>query len=151
MLSFKSAVLISLLTFTPACGATIASHPPTAVAAVADIGTRVEKSAGALLVVAVNARADGFITEPQLDQVALSVDKIGNLGLDLKAELDNYTLLKAASKDLTLARAAIIKTEGDLVSTLNDVGLSIPSGTVATIDKAISDVLLIIETASGVL
>lgn len=134
---------IGLAATLPAC-ASSQNPPPTKVAQIADVGAKVEASAGQLLKTATSLQAAGVITRAQLDIVAIAVDKVGRIGQDLKTALDDYNALKAAGKDPSAASAAVQKAIGDVVSALADVGKSIPNGTVQAIDQAVTAVFGVI-------
>lgn len=154
--SLKTGVPLVLLAFCctlawlPAC----ASAPPTKVAAVADIGAKLEASAGALLSQAQTASATvnpatgrTFISRDQLDVVAIAVDKVGRMGLLLEAGLRDYNAAKAAGGDTSSLVIVVQQTVADITSALNVIGKSIPNGTVASIDQAIGSVFSIIAQA----
>jgi len=128
-----------------ACADVTASQPPTKVAAVADVGSRIQDSANALLHQAQTAASTKLITDQQLVVVALVVDKIGRLGLDLRRGLDDYNAVKSAGGNTQVAAAALQTTISDITKALADVGKQIPNGTVAAIDQAVTTIFGILE------
>lgn len=143
-------VLLACLAAIPAAHTACASAPPTKVAQIADVAAKVELSAGALLKQAQQAQAAGLITRTQLDVVALAVDKIGRLGLDLQSGLSDYNAAKTAGADTTKQAAVVNKIVADITQALADVGKAIPNGTVAAIDQAAVQVLgLVVQIKGG--
>lgn len=153
----KTLALVVCLSFvfTPAC----AHNPPTTVAAVADVATRVVDSASALLDQAQAAAAltnpttgKPFITRAQLDTVALAVNATGRGGLALRVALDDYNAAKAAGKELAAQKAVVQKIVADITAAMQSVGKAIPAGTVTGIDQAIAGVFsLLVQVKAGAL
>lgn len=138
-----------ILTLTPACA--IFTKAPTPISVTADVASRVEASAGQLLQIAVTARQSNQITQDQLDQVALGVDRIGRLGLDLRSELNDYSNLQAAGKDLTTIKSLIGQTQSNLINTLTDLGVKVPASTSASVSNAITSIISIVASLQGAL
>lgn len=111
------------------------------VADVANAGAKIEDSAHAIFVSAQSAEASKLITRVQLDTVAIAVNKIGHLGLDLKASLDAYNVVKAAGKDLTVQRSAVQQVLAAITQAMADVGKAIPPGTVQQVDQLATSIL----------
>ena len=134
----------------PACGGIKTNVSP--VADVANAGGKVEDYAHVILTSAQYAQTAGIISRQALDDVALAVNKIGHVGLDLKAALDAYNAAKAAGSDLALQRAAVSQALAALSQALADVGQAVPSGTVSQIDQAAGNILgLIAQVKATVL
>jgi hypothetical protein len=135
----------------PAC----ASHAPTKAAAVADNATKVQQSANVILHAAQQGNAiilpNGrpMISEQQLVDVALVVNKVGHLGQDLKRALEDYAAAVKAGTDLGLQRAVATRILLDISTALADVGRAIPSGTFQTIDRAVTDILFVLDLVKG--
>ena len=126
-----------------------ASAPPTPVGQVAAAATKVEQT-GSLILSAAQSAAQTpnplkagtmLISGAQLDQVALSCDKLGRLGTALAAGLTNYNQAKAAGQNTATLAAAIQGIVADATAALNAIGKAIPNGTVAAIDSAITEAL----------
>jgi hypothetical protein len=108
---------------------------------VADVVSKVESSATQLLKIAQTAQTDGVISKDQLDHVALAVDKIGHLGVDLNVELQDYSKLKAAGKDVAKVVALIDTTKANLLTTLSDLGVNFPPSVKAGIDTVVNIII----------
>lgn len=146
---------LASIAFAPAC----AHNPPTAVAAVADVATRLVDSASTLLDQAQAAAAltnpstgKPFITRAQLDTVALAVNATGRGGLALRVALDDYNAAKTAGRDLSSQKVVVQKIVADITGAMQSVGKAIPAGTVAAIDQAIAGVFsLLVQVKAGAL
>lgn len=129
--------------------------PPTKVAGVADIATKIEGSASVILQAAVTANSTIINGKPMIpraavDDVALGVNAIGRAGLTLKTALDDYNVAKAAGKDTMALAAAVQKILADLNAALLQIGKAIPNGTVQTIDTAVVTILgLLAQVKAG--
>lgn len=153
----KLLALVLVASLTPACAGTTASNPPTPVAAVADVGTRFEQSADALLKQAQTLAQTPNTLKPgsmvlasdQLGAVAIAVDKAGRAGNVLKAGLDSYNAIKAAGGNTAQAAVAVQQAIADITAALNGIGTSIPSGTVQAIDSAVAAAFAIVAEAKA--
>ena len=130
--------------------------PPTPVANVADIATKIQQSANVILHAAqagnatiVPSTGQPLVARKSLDDVALQVNKIGRLGLGLRAALDDYNRVKASGKDPASQRIAIQQALVDLTGSLNIIGTVIPKGTLADIDAGITAILGFIAQIRG--
>ncbi len=135
-------VLVSFLQF--ACG----GKAPTPVAGVADVATKIELSANAILHAAQTANAtvspstgQPLVSRQALDDVALGVNAIGRAGLTLKAALDDYNAAKAAGANPTAQVATVQRILADINTALTAIGKAIPSGTIQAIDNAAAAIL----------
>lgn len=142
-------VILAAALAAPACGILTKSAAPTPVAAVADAGSKIVASATELLNDAKVAKADGLISEDQLDKVAIVVDKVGHLGIDLEANLEAYSAAKNTGKDISAIRDAVLKSLDSLNQTLADLGKAIPSGTISKIDQVILTISAAIINIKG--
>lgn len=128
------------------------TNPTTAVAALADVVTKLQASGNVILKSADTAAktpnplnpGTTLLTVRQVDVVAINVYKLGRAGKRLKKGLDDYSAVKAAGGDLNAQRAAIQQAVADASDALHEVGVAVPSGTVAAIDAAVADALGII-------
>jgi hypothetical protein len=140
----------------PAC-ASVQTHV-SPVADIANAAGKVEESAHVILVEAQKANqipnplkpGELLVNRGNLDRVAIAVNKLGHLGLDLDAALGDYNAAKAAGKDLTAVRAVVSKALADISTALGDVGEAIPNGTLAAVDQAVGSILGILATVKGV-
>jgi len=134
-------LLLTLATTMAACAPVHTGISP--VADVANAGAKIEDSAHAIFVAArdTNAAAPNLVSRPALDQVAIAVNKIGHLGLDLKAALDAYNAAKTAGADLTAQRATVQQVLAALTQALQDVGKAIPPGTIQQVDQLATSIL----------
>jgi hypothetical protein len=147
-MKFRSALLCLLLLTGPVFASCAGNNPPpTAVASVADVGTKIEQSGTVILHAAETANAavvpstgKPLITRQQLDDVAIGVNKLGHLGLALKYSLDDYNVVKAAGGDLTVVRAGVLKAVNDLTAAMNVITKALPAGTLKTVDDAVTDI-----------
>lgn len=135
------AIIVGLSAYS-ACASIRTNVSP--VADVASAGSKIEDGAHAILVAAQSAEASKLITRAQLDTVALAVNKIGYLGLDLKAGLDDYNSLKSAGKDLSGIRSGLQQVLATLTQTMQDIGKAIPPGTIQQVDQLATSVLGVI-------
>lgn len=142
----KRLLLVALLLIAPAC----ASHSaPTAVASVADVGSKIEDTAHLIFTTAVAFNVNqvkapnGTLLVPTVavDRVAIAVNKVGHVGLDLNAALTEYTADKSVGKDLTAAKLLIQQALNIVTQAMADIGKVIPAGTVQQIDSLITSVL----------
>jgi hypothetical protein len=146
------AVLLGLLVVASAC-----SHnpPPTKVAGVADIATRIEMSVTVVLHEAVIANATivngkPLVSRDALDTVAIAGSGIGRAGLALTAALNDYNTAKAAGKDTTKYAAIVQQILADINGVLVQISHAIPNGVVASIDNAVTVVLsLLTQVKAG--
>jgi hypothetical protein len=144
---------VSLLTFvslvtlpTPGC-----AHIQTGLGPVADTANaagKIEEEMHGILVEAQKANAtpnpntgQPLLSRSGLDQVALAVNKVGHVGLDLRAALDAYQAAKTAGSDVSLQRAAVQQILATVNQALADVGKAIPQGTLQAIDQLAINVL----------
>ena len=149
-------IVALLLTFT---GCSHNPPPPTPAAAVADAASKVEDSGTAILTAAQTANGQinplngkPVISTAQLDVVALACDKLGRLGSTLAKALTDYSAAKAAGANTAALAAAIVSMVNDATAALNTIGKSIPNGTVAAIDTAVTTALGLYATIkAGVL
>lgn len=136
-----------------ACAST--APPPTKAAAVADNATKVEQSANVILHAAQQGNSDilpsgrPLISNDALVAVALAVNKIGHLGIDLKSALADYAAALKAGADVGAQRAVATKVLADIATTLADIGKAIPSGTLSAIDQAVTDILFVLNLVKG--
>lgn len=126
------------------------------VADIANAGAKLQESAHVIFESAKTANAtinpstgQPIVSRPALDQVAMAVNKVGHLGLDLKAALDAYNAAKAAGADLTAQRAVVGQVLNALTQALQDIGRAIPPGIVQQIDQAASVILGVIAQVKG--
>lgn len=134
-----------------------ALNPPSKVAAVADVATKIQSTANVILHAAVAANATvipstgkPLVSRQALDDVALAVNAIGRGGLTLKTALDDYNVAKAAGKDTSAQVAAVQKILADLNAALAQIGKAIPNGTVQAIDQAAVTILgLVAQVKAG--
>lgn len=143
MRKFLPLILIVALASNAGCAWTIKTGV-SPVADVANAGGKIEETAHVILTTAVSSQKAGVIPETAVDLVAIAVNRIGHLGLDLNAALGQYNKIKAAGGDVTAQRSLVSQTMALLTQTLADVGKAIPEGTVKTIDDAVSAILSII-------
>ena len=136
----------------PACS----QNPPTKVAALADSATKVQQSANVIFhateaasAIVVPSTGRPLVSEQQLITVALVVNKVGHLGVDLAHALQDYTAATKAGKDLTLIRAVAQKAIADLEGAMADIGKAIPPGLIRTIDQAVTDIFFAINLVKG--
>lgn len=130
--------------------------PPTPVASVADVATKIEQSANVILhateagtMVIVPSTGKPLISRDQLDVVALAINRLGHLGITLKTALDDYNAVKAAGSDLTAQRIAVQQILVDVSAALNGINKAIPMGTLQAVDGAINTIFTIIASVKG--
>jgi hypothetical protein len=137
----------------PAC-----SHVKTNVSPVADVanaGGMIEDSAHAILVAAQRGNAtiqpngQPLVSRQALDDVALAVNRIGHLGLDLGAALNAYNAAKAAGSDTSAQKAAVQLVLASLNQALTDIGHAIPNQTIAAVDDGVNNILSILAQVRG--
>lgn len=126
------------------------------VADIANAGAKIQETAHVIFESAKTANAtinpstgQPLVSRSALDQVAMAVNKVGYLGLDLKASLDAYNAAKAAGADLTRQATAVRAILDALCDTMHDVGAAIPPGIIKTIDDAAATILGIIAQVRG--
>lgn len=153
----KKLLLLALLLSTPMLAA-CPKAPPTPVAAVADVGAKIEDTAHEIFTTAKTFNANNvkapngtlLVSKDALDQIALAVNKVGHVGIDLKTGLDTYNAAKANGQDLTGAKLLIQKALGVVTDAMADVGKVLPVGTVQQIDSLITNVLsLVAQVKAG--
>lgn len=153
----KKLLLIALLLSTPMLAA-CPKTPPTPVAAVADVGAKIEDTAHEIFTTAVSFNVNrvsgpnGTLLVPTdvVDHIAIAVNKVGHVGIDLKVALDLYNTAKANGKDLTGAKLAVQQALNIVTKAMADVGKVLPAGTVQQIDTLISNVLgLVAQVKAG--
>lgn len=133
---------------TSACGFTVKTGV-SPVADVANAGTKIEDTAQLIFTTASQAQAAALISRTALDTVALAVNKVGHIGIDLNATLGAYNQAKAAGSDLTAQRAAVQTVLSTIEQSMADVGTAIPRGTLADIDNAATSILTIVAEVKG--
>lgn len=137
----KTLALVFALAFViSGCGAQL-----TPAAAVADTATKAIQSASVILKTAQTAHAQTnpmtgkpVVSTVQLDQIALAADKLGRIGSLLSKTITDYQAARAAGASTVTIVAAIQALVGDAMSALNEIGKSVPNGTVAAIDQAVA-------------
>lgn len=153
----KKLLLIALLLSTPMLAA-CPKAPPTPVATVADVGAKIEDTAHEIFTTAVSFNVNhvsgpnGKLLVPTdvVDHIAIAVNKVGHVGIDLKVALDLYNTAKANGKDLTGAKLAVQQALNIVTQAMADVGKVLPAGTVQQIDTLISNVLgLVAQVKAG--
>ncbi len=155
----KRLLLLALLCSTSVFAACPKNPPATPVAMVADAGTKVEQSGSAILTAAQTAAKQTnpvtnapLISTQQLDDVSLVCDKLGRLGTRLAQLLTDYQAAKAAGSSTAALALAIQAIVADATSALQSISHSIPNGTVAAIDSAVTAALgLYAQIKAGVL
>ena len=147
-------VVIFALSFSGlGCG----SHVKTGVSPTADIRNaagKVEETGNVILKTVVKAQQDmpDRIKRETVDQVALAINRLGHVGLDLNGAIDAYLAAKAAGKDITLSRAAVQKILTSVDDVMKEVGKALPPGTLQTVDQLVQQVLgLVIQIRTEVL
>lgn len=140
-------LVVGLLAGVPAC-ASVQTHV-SPVADVANAGGKIEDAAHAILKAAETAQGTGLITRAALDDVAIAINKIGHLGIDLKAGLDAYNLAKASGVSTVAQVAAIQQVITTLNQTLADIGKAIPNKTIAAVDAAVTTIVTLIGVVKG--
>jgi hypothetical protein len=152
MIRLRRITLVALLLAISCAG----NPPPTPVANLADTATKIQQSANVILhatqaanSTVVPSTGKPLVSRQVLDDVALQVNKIGRLGLGLRAALDDYNRVKAAGKDPTAQRIAIQQALADLTTSLNVVGAAVPKGIVADVDQAVTAILGFIAQIKG--
>lgn len=140
--------LIAALVLAGALAATSCAGNQTPIAAVAKPATSVEQTGSAILraAQAAHAQTNPFTNQPiistqQLDNVALVCDKLGRIGITLAKALSDYSALKAAGGNTAALAVAIQSLVADATAALDTIGKSIPNGTVAAIDQAVTEAL----------
>lgn len=151
----KRLLLIALLLSTPMLAA-CPHNPPTPVAAVADVGGRIEDTAHEIFTAAYTYNKNQIVNPvthnllvptPVVDQIAMAVNKVGHVGLDLNAALNAYNATKAAGKDPVAERAAVQRILDAVFAAMGDVQLALPPGIVTQIDELVVAVLKLVTTA----
>ena len=156
----KRFILIGLLLTAPVLASCANNPPPTPVATVADVASKIEDTAHEILTTA-KTYHDSAVLNPinstllvstaTLDTVALAVNKVGHVGLNLKTALDAYNVAKIAGMDLTAQRLAVQKLMQAVTDAMADVGKAIPNGTIQQIDTLVVQVLgLVAQVKTGV-
>jgi hypothetical protein len=148
----KRFLLIALILSTPLLAA-CPKAPPTPVAAVADVGSKIEDTAHEIFTTAVAFNANGvqnpvthtpLVPTAVVDQIALAVNKVGHVGLDLHAALLEYNADKAAGKDLTAAKLLVQQALNVVTNAMADIGKVLPAGTIQQVDTLITSVLSLV-------
>ena len=151
----KRLLLVALLLSTPLL-AGCPKNPPTAVATIADTGGRIEDTAHEIFTAVVTYNKNQnvnpvthnlLVPTPVVDQIAIAVNRIGHVGLDLNAALLAYNQTKAAGKDPVLERLAVQRLLDAVFSAMGDVQKALPPGVVTQIDELVVTVLKLVNTA----
>ncbi len=140
-------VLISAGAASAACPAQIKTNV-SPVADIANAGGKIEQTGHQIFTSVVKAHdaSPGLVSQQVEDGVALAVNKLGHVGLDLDAALGAYNAAKAAGGDLTAQRAAVVKILATVEQAMADVGKVLPPGTIQTVDALVTDVLTAVAT-----
>lgn len=143
----KLLLLALVLSCVSACAT---NPPPTPVASVANVGGQIEATAHTIFTTAVSLNQNQIqnpvshallVPTAAVDQVAIAVNKVGHLGIDLGNALDAYNLAKSGNKDLAEPRFAIQQLLNAVTQAMLDVGKAIPPGSVQQIDSLITTVM----------
>lgn len=141
--------VIALSMGVTACGPKTVRTNVSPVADVANAGGKIQESAHVILVTAKSAHDQKLISDGALGITAIAVNKIGELGLDLKLSLDAYNVAKKAGSDTAKQKEAVNAVLTAMTATLADVGKAIPSGVLRRIDEAASTILQLIALTKG--
>lgn len=132
------------------------AHVKTEVSPTADVRNaagKIEETGHTIFTTAVKLRKDMPDRMPQVaaDQIAMAVNRLGHVGLDLNKALDAYLTAKAATQDLTQTRAAVQAILGSVNDAMTEVGHALPPGTFQQIDVLVQQVLGLVLQIRGVL
>ena len=73
--------------------------------------------------------------------MAIAVNKLGHAGVTLNAALTAYNTAKAAGADLNAQRAAVQQSLAIVQTFLTDIGKSLPTGTLQTVDTLVNVII----------
>jgi len=153
----KKVLLLLLLCSTPLLAA-CPHTPPTPVAVIADTGGRIEDTAHEIYTAAYTYNKNQIVNPvthnllvptPVVDQIAMAVNKVGHVGLDLNAALLSYNQVKASGQDPVTQRAAVQRLLDSVFSAMGDVQRALPPGIVTQIDELVVAVLKLVTQVKG--
>lgn len=132
------------------------AHVKTGVSPTADVRNaagKIEETGHTIFTTTVQLRKDMPDRVPQqaADQVAMAVNRLGHVGLDLNKALDAYLAAKAATQDVTQTRAAVQTILASVNDAMAEVGKALPPGTFQQIDVLVQQVLGLVLQIRGVL
>jgi molybdopterin converting factor small subunit len=138
------------------CSYGCGSHVKTGVSPTADVRNaagKIEETGHTIFTTVVKLRQDmpNQVSQQSADTVAMAVNRLGHVGLDLNKALDAYLATKAATQDSTQTRAAVQAILGSVNDAMAEVGKALPPGTFQQIDLLVQQVLSLVLQIRGVL